>query len=295
MSQILTYLQDQQAAMTRTLEQLVNLESPSNDRHAVNAVGDFLAQAFAAREARVERLSQTGFGDHLRISWGQGEGQVLLMGHMDTVWPEGEIERRPFRVSGDRATGPGVFDMKGGLVIGLYAVAALHELGLAPNRRLVFVLNSDEEVGSRTSRPHIEAEARRSTEVLVLEPSREEALVTWRKGVGRFELEIHGLASHSGAAHERGVSAVVELAHQILHLESLTDYGRGTTVNVGVVQGGSRVNVRPASAWAAIDLRVMSAAEGKRLTEAILSLRPSDPNISLELMFGCESDVILPE
>jgi glutamate carboxypeptidase len=176
--------------------------------------------------------------------------------------------------------------MKGGLVIGLYALAALHELGLTPAQRLVFILNSDEEVGSRTSRPHIEAEARRSEAALILEPSREEALVTWRKGVGRFELEIHGLASHSGAAHERGVSAVVELAHQILHLESLTDYGRGTTVNVGVVQGGSRVNVRPAAAWAAIDLRVMSTAEGKRLTEAILSLRPQDPNVSLVVSGG---------
>ncbi len=152
--------------------------------------------------------------------------------------------------------------MKGGLVIGLFAVAALQDLGLSPAHRLVFVLNSDEEVGSPTSRPLIEAEARRSEAALVLEPSREDALVTWRKGVGRFSLEIEGQASHSGAAHERGVSAVTELAHQILRLEAMTDYERGTTVNVGVVQGGSKVNVRPASARAEIDLRVTTDKRG---------------------------------
>ena len=134
--------------------------------------------------------------------------------------------------------------------------------GSSPAHRLVFLFNSDEEVGSPTSRPFIEAEARRSDAALVLEPSRDDALVTWRKGVGRFELEIQGVASHSGAAHERGVSAVEELAHQILRLEAMTDYGRGTTVNVGVVEGGSKVNVRPASAWAAIDLRVLDRRGG---------------------------------
>jgi glutamate carboxypeptidase len=286
MSQLLDYLCGQQAAMTHTLEQLVALESPSHERFAVNAVGDFLASAFAALDAQVERLPQTGFGDHLRVTWGSGDRQVLLLGHMDTVWPLGEIERRPFRVIRSRAIGPGVFDMKGGLVVALYAVAALRELGLTPAHRLVFVFNADEEVGSRTSRPTIEAESHRSDAVLVLEPSREEALVTWRKGVGRFEMEIQGLASHSGAAHEQGVSAVEELAHQILRLEAMSDHGRGTTVNVGLVNGGSAVNVRPASAWAAIDLRVMTAVEGRRMTETILALQPVNPKTTLVVSGG---------
>jgi len=287
MSQVLATLQAQQEAMVRTLQELVELESPSHEREAVNALADHLAQAFGQLDAKVERLPQVAFGDHLRVSWGEGERQILLLGHMDTVWSIGELEERPFQMVKDgdsgllRGTGPGIFDMKGGLVIGLYAVAALRALDLAPTHRLVFLLNSDEECGSPTSRPTIEEEGRRSDYVLVLEPSREDALVTWRKGIGRFELEIHGRASHAGAAHERGVSAVEELAHQILHLEAMTDYNRGTTVNVGVVQGGSKVNVRPAAAWAEIDLRVTTAEEGRRMTKAIRSIRPVNPNASL--------------
>jgi glutamate carboxypeptidase len=286
MSRLLDYLLTRQADMVRFLEQLVRLESPSSEREAVNAVAAMVAQAFDELGAHVERVPQGAFGDHLRVLWGQGERQILLLGHMDTVWPVGELERRPFRVSDDRASGPGVFDMKGGLVVGLYALAALKETGVTPAHRLVFLFNSDEEVGSCSSRPLIEEEARRSDAVLVLEPSREDALVTWRKGVGRFELEVQGLASHSGAAYERGVSAVQELAHQILRLEGMTDLGRGTTVNVGVVEGGSKVNVRPASAWAAIDLRVLTAAEGRRMTEQIQNLSPVNPEVTLIVSGG---------
>ncbi len=286
MSQILDYLLTRQEAMIGLLEELVELESPSSEREAVNAVGAAMFRAFSDLGARVQRVPQPAFGDHLRVEWGQGERQLLLLGHMDTVWPLGEIEHRPFRAAQLKATGPGVFDMKGGLVIGLFAVAALRHLGLAPGHRLTFILNSDEEVGSCTSRPLIEEEARRSDAVLVLEPSREDALVTWRKGVGRFELEVQGLASHSGAAHERGVSAVQELAHQVLRLEAMTDYHRGTTVNVGVVEGGSKVNVRPASAWAAIDVRVLTADEGRRMTDSIHGLRPVNPEAVLIVSGG---------
>ncbi len=287
MSQVVNYLMAHQEAMTRALEELVRLESPSHEREAVNTVSDYLAQAFARLDAHVERLPQTAFGDHLRVTWGQGDRQILLLGHMDTVWPIGEIDERPFHVEKEestgslKGTGPGIFDMKGGLVIGLYTVAALRDLDLAPTHRLVFLFNSDEECGSPTSRPFIEEEGRRSDYVLVLEPSREGALVTWRKGVGRFELEIQGLASHAGAAHHRGVSAVEELAHQILRLEAMTDYDKGTTVNVGVVQGGSKVNVRPASAWAEIDLRITNSEEGERMAKAIRSIRPVNPDASL--------------
>ena len=287
MNQIISYLLTRQEAMVQTLKDLVLLESPSNEREAVNAVGDYLARAFGQLDAEVARLSQAAFGDHVCITWGQGDRQILLLGHMDTVWPIGELKERPFQIAQDKrsgilkGTGPGIFDMKGGLVIGLYAIDALRELGLAPAHRLVFLLTSDEECGSPTSRQVIEEEGRRSDFVLVLEPSREGALVTWRKGVGRFELEIQGLASHAGAAHERGISAVEELAHQILRLEAMTNYERGTSVNVGVVQGGSKVNVRPASAWAEIDLRVTSTEEGRRMTKAIRSLRPVNPNASL--------------
>jgi glutamate carboxypeptidase len=286
MTRILEYLLGQQEAMIETLAGLVGLDSPSSEREAVNRVADFMGEALASTGARVERLAQAAFGDHLHASWGEGPQQILLLGHMDTVWPLGEAAKRPFHVEGRRATGPGAFDMKGGLVVILYALRALHALGARPAHRLVLILNSDEECGSPTSRAIIEEEGRRSAACLVLEPSREGALVTWRKGVGRFEMEVQGLASHSGAAHERGVSAVEELARQILRLEAMTDYGRGTTVNVGVVQGGSKVNVRPAAAWAEIDLRVTAAAEGERMARTILGLQPVHPGATLIISGG---------
>jgi len=286
MSRILDYLQTRQEAMTQTLKDLVMLESPSHERMAVNAVADFLIRSFGELGADVRRLPQAAFGDHVQVTWGHGERQILLLGHMDTVWPLGEAKKRPFRRVRDRATGPGVFDMKGGLVIGLYAVASFCELEITPAHQLVFLFNSDEEVGSRTSRDFIERQGRRSEAVLVLEPSRDDALVTWRKGVGHFELEIQGVASHAGAAHTQGVSAVEELAHQILRLEAMTDYERGTTVNVGVVEGGSKVNVRPASAWAEIDLRVTTPNEGRRMTEIIRRLHPVNPQASLIISGG---------
>jgi glutamate carboxypeptidase len=286
MSRILETLLAEQEAMIETLASLVAMDSPSNEREAVNRVADFMSEALAATGARVERLAQVAFGDHLHASWGEGPRQVLLLGHMDTVWPAGETQKRPFRIEGSKATGPGAFDMKGGLVVGLYALRALSALGLKPACRLVLVLNSDEECGSPTSRVTIEEEGRRSVACLVLEPSREGALVTWRKGVGRFEMEVQGQASHAGAAHERGVSAVQELAHQILRLEGMTDYGRGTTVNVGVVEGGSKVNVRPAEAWAEIDLRVTSAEEGQRMASTILGLQPVHPGAALVISGG---------
>jgi glutamate carboxypeptidase len=283
MSQIYDYLLTRQQEMVQMLQELVHLESPSDDRQAVNRVAARLSEDFTQLGARAQRLSQIAFGDHLRVEWGQGERKVLLLGHMDTVWPIGEAQERPFAVQGQRATGPGVFDMKGGIVIGYYALVALHELGLAPGCRLVFFFNSDEEWGSPTSRALIEEEAQRTDATLVLEPSREGALVVWRKGAGRFEIEVQGMASHAGAAHEQGVSAVKELAHQILDLEAMTDYGRGTTVSVGVVQGGSKVNVRPASAWAEIDVRVATEAEARRMTKAILGLRPHHREATLVL------------
>ena len=286
MSSIQNYLLTREQAMVDTLEQLVSLDSPSDERDAVNRVAAFMGKVLEEEGAHVERVPQRAWGDHVRATWGSGDRQVLILGHMDTVWTLGETRDRPFTVEGWRATGPGVFDMKGGLVIGLYALEALRTLDLGPAHRLVFVLNSDEEWGSPTSRTLIEEEGKRSDAVLVLEPSREGALVTWRKGVGRFEMEVQGVASHAGAAHERGVSAVHELAHQILQLESMTDYGRGTTVNVGVVQGGSKVNVRPASAWAEIDVRVTTADEGRRLDRAIRGLRPTNRNATLVISGG---------
>jgi glutamate carboxypeptidase len=293
---LLRHLTAQTSRMVASLEQAVMLESPSTDRAAASRMGDWLAQAFADQGARVARLPPEGKGaaryaDHLRAVWEPPEGrtgQVLLLGHFDTVWDVGTTEARPFHHDPHtgRATGPGVFDMKGGLVIGLFALRALRDLGLAPPCQLLFLLNSDEETGSPTSRRLIEAEAGRSDYVLVLEPSREAHVVTWRKGVGRYSLEITGRAAHSGAAHASGVSAVRELAYQVLRLEGLTNYEQGITVNVGWVQGGTRVNVVPAHARAEVDLRVMTARQGRRLERAILNLTPADPDVRLQVTGG---------
>ncbi|MCL4426254.1 MAG: M20 family metallopeptidase [Firmicutes bacterium] len=219
---------------------------------------------------------------------GKDKGQVLLLAHMDTVWEVGEIAKRPFRAEGNRAFGPGAYDMKGGIVQIVFAFQALRELGLRTRRRIVALFNTDEEIGSPGSRPFIEAEARRSDYVLVLEPSVPPAgvLKTSRKGVGRFDLRITGRAAHAGSDHEKGISAIQELAHQILRLHSLTDYSRGTTVNVGVIKGGTRSNVVAAEAEAGIDLRVVTREEGERVVKEILSLKPHAPGLTLLVAGG---------
>jgi glutamate carboxypeptidase len=274
MANSLEYCTSQLPDMLDTLEHWVNHDSPTFDKPSVDTLGRQIADAFAGLGASVETHPQSEYGDHLRILWGQGVRQILLVGHFDTVWPIGEAARRPFTVRDGKACGPGINDMKSGLVIGLYALRALIETAQTPAHRLVYLLTSDEENGSLSSRELIETEARRSDHVLVLEPSRYGSLVTWRKGIGRFTLEVTGIASHSGVDPEKGVSAIEEMAHQILKLHSMRDLARGTTINVGIVQGGSRVNVVAASAQAECDLRVMSVAEGERMERAILGLTP---------------------
>lgn len=268
------YLATQSPHMLDTLERWVNHDSPTFDKPSVDALGRQIADAFAGLGASVETHPQSTYGDHLRIVWGHGDRQILLLGHFDTVWPVGETARRPFTVHNGKATGPGINDMKAGILIGLYALRALVETAQTPAHRLVYLLTSDEEDGSLSSRELIEIEARRSDYVLVLEPSRYGSLITWRKGIGRFAIEATGLAAHSGVDPEKGVSAIEEIAHQILRLQAMTDLASGTTVNVGVVQGGSRVNVVAASAQAECDLRVVTVAEGERMERAILGLTP---------------------
>lgn len=272
--------------MLSTLEHWVNHDSPTFDKPSVDALGSQIADAFAQLGASVEIHPQAEYGDHYRVAWGEGTRQILLLAHFDTVWPVGEASQRPFVVRDGKATGPGINDMKSGIVMGLYALRALVETGQTPAHRLVYLLTSDEEIGSPTSRTLIQTEARRSDYALVLEPARGGSLTTWRKGVGRFVLEITGLSSHSGVDPEKGVSAIEEMAHQILNLHAMNDLERGTTVNVGIVQGGSRVNVVAGSAQAELDLRVMTTAEGKRMEDAILGLAPILKGATLKVSGG---------
>lgn len=286
MNTTVEYLATQVPHTLDTLEDWVNHDSPTFDKPSVDALGRRIADAFAGLGASIETQPQSEYGDHYRIAWGEGDHQILLLGHFDTVWPTGETARRPFAIHDGKATGPGINDMKAGIVIGLYALKALVETAQKPTHRLVYLLTSDEEIGSLTSRELIEAEARHSDYALILEPSRYGSLITWRKGVGRFTLDVTGIAAHSGVDPEKGISAIEEIAHQILKLQAMTDLTRGTTVNVGIVQGGSRVNVVAASAQAECDLRVMTVEEGERMERAILGLTPALEGTTIQVRGG---------
>lgn len=257
------------------LKHIVELESPTSDKLAIDRLIDFLEGQLRSRGAVVERLIQDDYGDLLIARFGSGEKPLHVMTHVDTVWPIGTIERLPWRIEGDLARGPGIYDMKASAAMMFTALDILADLGQA-HRPIVWTINTEEEVGSPVSRPVLEAEARKAEMVLCLEPPVPPggALKTERKGVGMFQMEIEGRASHAGADHSAGISAIEELARQIQWLHSLTDYDKGTTVNVGVVEGGAGRNVVAAHASALIDLRVTSLAEAERVVPTILSASP---------------------
>jgi glutamate carboxypeptidase len=259
-------------AFVADLRKFIELESPTIDKPACDRAGQYLAARFheyAGTEILWHR--QERWGDHFEARVGRGGRKILLLGHFDTVWPIGTIGRLPCRIEGDRLTGPGSFDMKYGDMQALWALRLVTEAGAANDKTFTFFANSDEEVGSPTSRPIIERLAGGSECVLVLEPAvgAEGAIKLWRKGVGMYHLEVDGVASHAGADPEKGRSAILELAHQVIDLHKLNDPARETTVNVGVVHGGTRQNVVAAHAEAEIDLRVRTADEARRTDEAI--------------------------
>lgn len=285
MSPILDYLQHQQSAMLDTLAAWVNHDSPTHHKPSVDKMGQIIVQAFEEAGGKlVDRYSQPELGDHYRLQYGDASEQILLLCHFDTVWPIGETQRRPFTIENGHAKGPGVHDMKAGIIIALFALKAIQTLRLRPRRELVFLLTSDEEIGSPTSRALIEAEGKKSNCCFVLEGAHgQSTLTTARKGVGRFHLEVTGVSAHSGVEPEKGVSAIEELAHQIKRLHMMTDLNRGVTVNVGVISGGTRSNVIAAQATAEIDLRVATRADGDLFTQEILGLQPH--------LSGCEVNV----
>jgi glutamate carboxypeptidase len=268
------------------IETLAALESPSGDLDALGRCGAAIAHQMTEGGGRVTTHS-TSAGEHLRGEFGAATSQVLLLGHYDTVWPVGQLARMPVRRDGDRLYGPGVFDMKAGIVIGLLAMRALADARLTPHHRVVMLLTTDEEVGSQTSRAIIEAEARRSRAVLVLEPALPDGAVkTARKGVGDFVVTATGVAAHAGIDPRRGASAVHELAHQVTVLSGLSDLDHGLSVNVGTVKGGTRSNVVAETAEAHVDVRIPTMADAERVTAAITGLVPRDPRVRLEISGG---------
>lgn len=270
------YLERNKPELIKVLQEVVELESPSNDKQAVDKLVNYLAQMNSCPDIKTEIIPQQEVGNCLRIEWGSGSEQILLLCHLDTVWPLGELARRPVKIEDGKMYGPGVYDMKGGTIQAFFALRALRELGIKTDKRIVFFCNSDEETGSKYSRVQIEAEALRSKWVLVPEPTTgpEGAVKVWRKGAANYHLSITGRAAHAGTDHEKGANALHELAHQILKLEGMTDYGVGTTVNVGVAQGGSVSNVVPEFAAAEVDVRVKVMDEAHRIEKEILALTP---------------------
>lgn len=265
--------------MLALLERFVRAESPSGDKPAIDALANVLTEEWQKRGADVSRVPSQS-GDHLlvriRSENPTAEGQVMLLGHLDTVYAAGTIESMPFRVSGGRAYGPGVFDMKCGLVLALAAADALRRVGVAPRKRATCVWNSDEETGSVTSRELIEKECRASEAVLVLEPAAEPngAIKTARKGVGEIELKITGRAAHSGLRPQDGINAVQELALQIARISKWNDSRRGIGVQANVASGGTRVNVIAPEACCQIDLRAERVVDMRALESKFRKLRP---------------------
>src|SRR5436190_14618231 len=256
-----------------TIETLVRLESPTTDKAAVDRCGAELRARLGAIGGRVTPLTRQDRGNHLLAEFGCGTSQVLLLGHFDTVWPTGQLERMPLTHSNGRLHGPGVFDMKAGIAIGMLATRALLETGTPLSRRIVMLWTTDEEIGSGSSKAAIEDEARRSDAVLVLEPSLPGGAVkTARKGCGEYELVVRGIAAHAGIDPAKGASAIHELARQVILVQQLQDLERGVSVNVGTVSGGTRTNVIAEEARAVVDVRAPTAGDAVQLDAAFRAL-----------------------
>lgn len=284
---ILAFCETQREWILETTIALARLESPTSDKAAVDRCGRELAERLASLGARIDRFPRDQAGDHLLAEFGCGSTQVLLLGHFDTVWPVGQLERMPLLQTDERLHGPGVFDMKAGIAIGMLATRSLYELNAASRHRVVMLWTSDEEQGSTTSRSVIEDEARRSEAVFVLEPSLAGgALKTSRKGCGGFELLVRGIPAHAGIDPSKGASAIHELARQILDLEKLQDLERGISVNVGIVSGGSRPNVVAEEARALIDVRAQTMSDAMEIARTIENLKPHLPGTALDVRGG---------
>ncbi|MBI2686811.1 MAG: M20 family metallopeptidase [Acidobacteria bacterium] len=291
MDQILAFAQAHQAAIIRTIQQMVEVESPSDDRDAVNRHVEQLCDLLSG-EAKLTRKKGAPYGDHLLVEFTlpgrRKQGQVLALGHTDTVYPLGILKTMPWRVADGRLWGPGVLDMKGGVAFFIHAMRALRELDIPVAAKVVLQLNSDEEVGSHSSRALTEANARKSKCVLVLEPGTglTGKLKTARKGVGGYDVKVFGRAAHAGVDFSNGVNAIVELARQVEVIAGFTDLAKGLTVNPGVIHGGTRTNVVPAEATVEVDLRVARLRDAAVLEKKFKGLKAFDKRCRLEVSGG---------
>jgi len=286
----LAYFNDRRDQIVSTIRELVQIESPSDNKAAVDRVAEAAAHKFSELGGQVRIHPAKDFGNHLQVDFpGRSAAQpLLLLGHYDTVYPLGTLTTMPCRVIDDKLTGPGVLDMKAGIALMLQGLAALQDWHGGLPRPVTVLLVSDEEVGSDTSRPITESLAKKSAAVLVLEPSygREGAVKTARKGVGEYLVKVTGKASHAGLDFQKGVNAILELARQIEKISAFTDLKNGLTVNVGLISGGSRTNVVPAEASAQVDVRIARIKNAAGIDKKMRSLRPFNRKCKIEITGG---------
>jgi glutamate carboxypeptidase len=275
------------ATMLDGIRRWVEIETPTEAPEQVNRLVTMVADGYRGLPATLERVpGRDGRGDHLiaRSNWGQHAPGILVLSHLDTVHPLGFIERLPFRIQGDSAFGPGIYDMKGGAYLAYHAFGQLCAGGEHTTLGITHLYVSDEEIGSPTSRALIEAEGHKAKYVLVTEPARDGGkIVTGRKGVARFEAFVTGVPAHAGSRPQDGRSAIRELANVIQALEAMTDLARGVTVNVGVVRGGTKPNVIPEQAYAEVDLRVMTIADADEFVAKILNLKSKTEGVTVKV------------
>lgn len=289
--ELLARIEAHEQEMAALTQKLVELESPTHDKKAVDFLGRALAEEFTRLGGQVSFHRQLRFGDHLQASFRRAEmngPSILLLGHIDTVWDMGTLKSMPCKISDGRISGPGALDMKAGIAQVIFALRALRDTHGEPPGNVDVLVVSDEEVGSPSSRPITEFLAAKSSLVLVLEPAQgiEGALKTSRKGVGEYTVKVKGKASHSGVDFRGGVSAVTELAHQINTIAKFTDLSRGLTVNPGVVRGGTRSNVVAAEAEVEVDIRIARIADARLIENKFRSLKPHDRRCTLEVTGG---------
>jgi glutamate carboxypeptidase len=285
----LAYFNERRDQIVSTIRELVEIESPSDNKAAVDRLSEAVAQKFSQLGGEVRLHPAKNFGNHLQVNFaGQSAKPVLLLGHYDTVYPLGTLATMPCRAVDNRLTGPGVLDMKSGIALMLYALEALQAWHGGLPRPVTVLLVSDEEVGSDSSRAITESLAKKAAAVLVLEPSYgfEGAVKTARKGVGDYLVKVTGKASHAGLDFQKGVNAILELARQIEKISGFTDLKKGLTVNVGIVSGGSRTNVVPAEASAQVDVRIARMKDAAGIDKKMRSLRPFNRKSKIEISGG---------
>lgn len=274
-------------ALIEVARRLVCAESPSDDKAAVDGCATLAAEHARSLGGRVKLHRQKAFGDILEVRFGPraGRDRILLLGHLDTVWPLGTLKTMPWRIHDGRLAGPGVLDMKAGVAMALTAIELLIDAQVL-DREVILLLNSDEEIGSPASRPITEKLAGESAAVYVLEPAQGLAYKTARKGTGNWRIDVRGVAAHAGVDFEKGASALCELARAIETVSGWTDLKRGVTVSVGVAGGGTKSNVVPAEAWALVDARIARAADGPRLGRKFAALKAADRRCSVTVTGG---------